>query len=141
MSSRSSLFFLELSTLEKLDNGKAAIAFRRAVEDCVRDCADRPTEKRARKVTFELIMTPVPVEDAQFEGTFRADGVTGEFKIKSAIPNRQTRPYSFGLDRNGRLYFSETSPTNVNQSTFDDVDPETGLVDRGHVQDVHDVEK
>jgi hypothetical protein len=125
------LFFLDLATLKDLDNGKAAIAFRRAVEDCTKDCQDRPTEERARKITLELSLTPVAAEDAEFEGTFRACGVTGEFKIKSAIPNRQTRPYSFGLDAQGRLFFSQESPTNVNQTTFEDVNPATGNVDRG----------
>lgn len=136
-----SLVFLDLATLKDLDNGKPAIAFRRAVEDCVKDCSDRPTEQRARKVTLELVLTPVAAEDAEFEGTFRACGVTGEFRIKSSIPNRQTRPYSFGLDRQGRLFFSQESPTNVNQTTFDDVDPATGLVDRGEIRDVKDVEE
>ena len=124
------LLYLDLNTLKDLDGGKPAIAFRRAVEDCVKDCSDRPTEKRPRKVTFELVMTPVPADDPEFEGTFRSDGVTGEFKIKSNIPNRQTRPYSFGLDRQGKLFFSTESPTNVNQTTFDDVDPATGKVER-----------
>lgn len=135
------LLFLDLATLKDLDNGKPAIAFRRAVEDCVKDCSDRPTEKRDRKVTLELLLTPVPAEDPEFEGTFRACGVTGEFKIKSSIPNRQTRPYSFGLDKNGRLFFSQESPSNVSQTTFEDVDPATGLVDRGEVREVQDVDE
>jgi hypothetical protein len=135
------LLLLDLATLKDLDGGKPAIAFRRAVEDCVKDCADRPTERRSRKVTLELVLTPVPAEDPEFEGSFHADGATGEFKIKSAIPNRQTRPYSFGMDRNGRLFFSTESPANVKQTTFADVDPETGLVDRGTFEEVQPVEE
>jgi len=133
------LFYLDLENLSKLDNGKPAIAFRRAVEDCSRDCTDRPTEQRTRKVTMELLIKPVASEDPVFEGSFRACGAVAEFKIKTTIPNRQTRPYSFGIDPKGRLFFSEESPTNVNQTTFDDLNPSTGRVDRGEVRDVQDV--
>jgi hypothetical protein len=136
-----SLLFLDLATLKDLDNGKPAIAFRRAVEDCVRDCSDRPTDKRSRKIVMEFILSPVPAEDPEFEGTFHADGVVGEFKIHTKIPHRQTRSYSFGLDRQHRLFFSSESPTNVKQTTFEDLNPETGKADRGEIQDVKDVEE
>jgi len=129
------LMFLDLATLKDLDGGKPAIAFRRAVEDATKDCQDRPTETRPRKIVLELELEPVANEDPEFEGTFRAVGVTGHFKIKSTIPNRQTRPYSFGLDKQGRLFFSQESPQNVNQATFEDVDPATGRINRGEIQE------
>jgi len=129
------LFYLNLATLTELDGGKASIAFRRSLEDAAKDCIDRPMEKRVRKVVFELELTPMASEDPEFEGTMRTKGITGEFKIKTSIPNRKTQPYSFGLDRQGRLYFSQTSPTNVDQTTIDDIDPVTGKVSRGPVQE------
>ena len=134
------LIYMDLATLKDLDNGKAAIAFRRAVEDAVRDCQSRPLEERPRKIALELCLTPVAGEDPEFENTMRCEGVTGEFKIKTTVPNQQTKPYSFGLDRQGRLFFSENSPTNVNQATIDDVDPESGRVVRGQIKDVKDIE-
>jgi hypothetical protein len=121
-----SLVFFELSSLKELDGGKAAIAFRRAVEDGVKDCQDRPTDDRPRKVFLELQLVPIAEEDPQFENTYRAGLITGQFRIKTTLPHRQTKPYSFGLDGQGRLYFSSESPLNVRQSTIDDIDPATG---------------
>ena len=134
------LSFFDLGTLQTLDNGKPAIAFRRAVEDASNDMIDRPKEDRPRKVILELSLTPIAQEDPNVNGKFIACGSTAEITIKSNIPNRRTRPYNFGLDRNGRLFFSEESPTNVNQTTFEDLNPDTGLVDRGEIKDVQEVE-
>jgi hypothetical protein len=92
--------------------------------DAVRDCIDRPGDKRPRKVTMEFVIVPVVEENGSCEG------VTGEFKVKTTIPHRQTKPYSFGLNRQGKLFFSEESPSNVDQTTFADIDPDTGRVRR-----------
>lgn len=134
------LIFFSLEALQHLDGGKAAIAFRRAVEDCVRDCQDRPLDDKARKVTLELAITPVAEEDPEFENSYRASSVEGQFKIATTLPKRQTKPYSFGIDPKGRMFFSQNSPSNVNQTTFDDVDPQTGKVLRGEIRDVKDPE-
>jgi hypothetical protein len=134
------LFYFDLATLQTLDNGRPATAFRRAVEDAANDMIDRPKEERPRKVLLELTLVPIAKEDPNVNGKFIACGSTAEITIKSSIPNRRTRPYNFGMDRNGRLFFSEESPTNVAQTTFDDLNPETGHVDRGEIHDVKDVE-
>lgn len=133
-----SLVFFSLEALQHLDGGKAAVAFRRAVEDCVRDCQDRPLDDKARKVTLELSITPVAGEDPEFENSFRAEGVEGQFKIATTLPKRQTKPYSFGIDAKGRMYFSRNSPDNVNQTTIDDIDPATGKATRGEVQEAQE---
>ena len=46
--------------------------------------------------------------------------IEGDFKVTTSVPDRQTKTYSFGLNRQGRLFFSEASPDNVEQTTFDD---------------------
>lgn len=135
-----SLIFFSLEALQHLDGGKAAIAFRRAVEDCVRDCQDRPLDDKARKVTLELSITPVAGEDPEFENSYRAESVEGQFKISTALPKRQTKPYSFGIDAKGRMFFSKNSPENVAQTTFDDVAPESGKVVRSDIAEVKDPE-
>lgn len=119
------LMQLSLSSLKDLDFGRPAVAFEQGLADAVRDCVDRPGDKRPRKVAMEFVISPIVEEEGQ------CDQVTGEFKIKTLLPHRQTKPYSFGLNKQGRLFFSEDSPQNVNQTTFADLDPETGLVDRG----------
>jgi len=134
------LIFFSLESLVHLDGGKAAIAFRRAVEDCVRDCQDRPLDEKPRKITLELALEPIADEDPEFENSYRAAGVDAVFKIKTTLPQRQTKPYSFGIDSQGRMFFSKASPDNVNQTTFEDVDTQTGKVVRSEITDVKPVE-
>jgi hypothetical protein len=124
-----SLIGLTLETLKDLDGGRPALAFQHAVEDAVHDCKDRPMDERPRKISMEFILNPI-AEESDVGGVFTCTGVTGQFKVKTTLPQRQTKAYSFGLNRQGKLFFSEFSPTNVNQATFDDVDPATGKVAR-----------
>jgi hypothetical protein len=133
------LLLFDLQNLKDLDGGKAMRAFRRLVEEFVADCTDRPLEDRPRKVVMELQLTPVAAEDPEFEDTLRTKGLTATFNLNAVIPDRRTRPYSLGLDPKGRPYFSSESPENFEQTTFDDLNPDTGKVDRGEVRDVKPV--
>jgi len=133
-----SLVFFSLDALKHLDGGKAAVAFRRAVEDCVRDCQDRPLEEAARTVTFKVAIKPVAEEDPEFENSYRATGAECEFTITTGLPKRKTKPYSFGIDPQGRMFFSLNSPANVAQTTFDDLDPDTGKAVKSEVREVHE---
>ena len=119
-----SLIALKLETLKDLDFGRPAVAYEQSIADAVRDCIDRPGDKRPRKVTMEFVITPQGGDDGD------CDAVEGEFKIRTVLPHRQTRPYSFGLNKRGSLFFSENCPENVNQTTFDDINPTTGSVER-----------
>ncbi len=122
------LLQLRLETLKDLDFGRPAVAFEQAMAVAVSDCCDRPGDKRPRKVALEFIITPIIEQEGH------CDQVEGEFKIKTVLPHRQTKPYSFGLNKQGRLFFSEHSPQNVSQTTFDDLD-EAGEVDRGSAEE------
>ena len=124
-----SLIQLSLETLKDLDGGRPALAFQHAVESAVLDCKDRPMDDRVRKITLEFNLKPVP-EESDVPGVYCLANVEGDFKIKTAWPNRQTKTYSFGLNRQGKLFFSEASPDNVDQTTFEDVNQETGRVER-----------
>jgi hypothetical protein len=118
------LIQLKLETLKDLDFGRPKVAFEQGLADAVRDCLDRCGDKRPRTVSLEFTITPVRDEN----GT--CDGVTGEFKIKTKLPHRQTKTYSFGVKKTGQLFFSEDSPENVDQTTFADIDPATGKARR-----------
>ena len=124
-----SLIQLSLETLKDLDGGRPALAFQHAVEQAVLDCKDRPMDDRARKINLEFALSPV-AEESDVPGVYNLANVEGEFKIKLSMPNRQTKTYSFGINRQGKLFFSEASPANVAQTTFEDVNPETGRVER-----------
>lgn len=111
---------LTLSTLKDLDFGRPAVAFEQAVADAVRDCKDRPGDNRPRRVTLDFTLIPL------IDETGDCNDVQGDFRIKLSCPNRQTKPYQFGLNRNGQLYFSENCPENPDQKSMFDTDPVTG---------------
>lgn len=116
---------LTLETLKDLDDGRPAIAFEDAVAQAVNDCTDRPGNTKARTIALELKLRPEPNEEGQ------CDAVSADMAVKTSLPDRTTKTYSLGLNRKGHLIFSSTSPDNINQATFEDVDPKTGQIARG----------
>jgi hypothetical protein len=118
------LKFFDLSELDVLDGGRVSVAFAQALARAVADCEDRPGEDKARKILLQMEIVPVKDEEG------RCDGVTAAFQVKDNIPTRKSKVYSFGLKAGGRLYYSDENPGNVDQYTFDDVDPESGRVAR-----------
>lgn len=115
---------LSLASLNDLDDGRVAVAFMQELRRAVQDCMDRPGDKNARSINLELKLTPVVGDEGQ------CDGAMGEFQIKSKVPTRKSKTYSFGTNTKGHLMYSANSPTNIDQTTFDDLDPETGRVQR-----------
>jgi hypothetical protein len=114
---------LDLGNLGTLDE-RIVLAFDTAVRTAVMDCDDRPGDKSPRIVTLEFKITPVVGEQGL------CDGAEGEFQIKTKVPARKSKTYSFSTNRKGHLIFSSTSPDNVDQTTFDDVNPNSGEVER-----------
>ena len=105
---------LKLEQLKNLDFGRPAVAFEAGLRDAARDCIDRPGDKRPRKVVMEFVLEPVLEQDGD------CNHAVGHFRVKTMLPHRQTKPYSFGLKKQGILFFSENSPQNVDQLTFED---------------------
>lgn len=118
---------LTLGSLEELDDGRVSIAFGQAMRAAVQDCVDRPAEKKVRTVTLELKLKPIIDTD---DGITEMKGASGEFTIKSKVPERRSKTYEMRANKKGQLAFSSNSPENMDQATFDDVDPKTGRVDR-----------
>jgi hypothetical protein len=121
---------MSLAALKTLDGSRVALAFQRSVEDCVLDMRDRPLDKSKRKVTLELELIPVADEDPVVEGRMMCVGADANFRVKTSLPQRVSKTYNFELDDKG-LFFAVNSPENAAQTTFDDVDQETGRVERG----------
>jgi len=124
----------KLEELAELDGGRVAVAFAQAQARVVADCEDRPGELTARKILLQMEVVPVIDEDG------KCSGVKSSFQIKDSIPTRKSKQYDFGLDPSGRLYYSDESPGNVDQLTFDDVDPRTGRVNRQIPNDEENVD-
>lgn len=115
---------MTLDSLNQLDDGRAVIAFQHELKRAVLDCIDRPGDKKPRTVSLEFKLTPIVADDGSCEGAM------GEFEIKGKVPTRKTKTYSFQVNKQGHLAYSSTSPTNIDQTTFDDVDQSTGRVKR-----------
>lgn len=118
------LVSLTLDALKNLDNGKVDAAFQHELKHAIEDCMDRPGDANARQVGLTAKITPVVDDDGS------CAGASVEFTVKSKVPDRKSRPYSFGINKKGHLYFSDESPDNVDQFTFGDVNPTTGKVER-----------
>lgn len=117
---------LKLENLQKLDGGRVSVAFQQQLQRAVQDCIDRPGDDSVRTVALEVKFKPV-IET----NTGACEGASGTFHIKSKVPERKSKTYDFGVKQNGELFWSENSPTVLDQSTIDDAD-ETGRVKRKH---------
>ena len=107
------LFQLTASTLAKLDRGAAAAALDKAIETAVRDCLDRPSDERARKITLTLEL--VPVKDV-IDNVISCEGAKGVYKVRYRQPDWESKELDFGVRENGMLVFSELSPDNHRQA-------------------------
>lgn len=110
------LRYLTLDSLKALDFGKPDVQFNREMESVIHDLIDRPGEQKARTVGITISVVPVIGDEGQCEGA------KVNFKFQHAIPPRQTRDYDMAVNTKGKLIFSETSPSNVDQLTIDDMD-------------------
>ncbi len=104
---------LTLDSIQHLDLGKAAIAFKRALERAVKDCLDRPSDDRVREVNLKFAIKPVK---EIVDNVISCEGAKGTFQVKAKVPDYETDVYDFGVKENGMMYFSDESPKNHRQS-------------------------
>lgn len=102
-----------LDNLSELDGGKAALAFELHVRRAALDCSDRPADPKARKIVFQVDLTPV------MEPGGDCTDVDVRIGVKSTVPPHKTKPYSMGLRKNGVVVFNPDSPDAIDQQTFD----------------------
>lgn len=118
---------LTLKSLEELGGGKVSKAFLQHIARIVQDCIDRPKDKKPRTVTMEFECVPVLTQDSK---VMECEGVSGDFRIKSKVPQHRSKTFEFRCNNQGQLSFSTESPESFDQATLDDLDPETGKVNR-----------
>lgn len=104
--------FLTLTELKKLDDGIADEAFRGHLQRAVKDCLDRPADKKARTVMIAFKMKPDPRPDGS------CDKVSIELEVKSTVPTHKTAVYSMDARQNGSLVFNEDSLDEIDQTTL-----------------------
>jgi hypothetical protein len=106
---------LSLESIKELDGGAAMHTFQDAVQRAVKDCIERPGDKRARKVVLQLALVPVPMITGN---TIDCDGAKGAFQCKVKIPDWETREVDFGVQNSGDLIFNPDSPRDHRQMTM-----------------------
>lgn len=110
MSTLKQFSFAELATM---DGGRIGLAVDRAIRRAAEDCEDLPGEKKARKITIQIDLTP----DLDQDGI--CDSVSARVQIKETLPTRKTRAYDFALRKNGVLTYQPDALDNHDQETFD----------------------
>lgn len=108
------LLELSLDTLSKIDGGRIAEAFAKALRNCESDCRDRPALKEARKIAVHLTIEPVAGDDGALESC------RVQFQVVDSQPRRRSKTYDMRAHA-GRLLWNELSPDDVRQRTLDQV--------------------
>jgi hypothetical protein len=111
----SNLKRVSLNTMGELDGGLAATTFQDALKRAVKDCIERPGDKRPRKVILQMTLVPVPVISGN---TIDCDGAKGSFQCRVKIPDWEAREVDFGVQNSGDLIFNPDSPRDHRQMTL-----------------------
>jgi hypothetical protein len=109
------LMRLSLESIKEVQGGVALEMFQNALHRAVRDCIDRPGDKRVRKVTLQMNVTPVAVVNGN---TIDCDGAKGVFQCRSKMPDYETAEIDFGVQNSGDLIFNPDSPRDHRQTTL-----------------------
>jgi hypothetical protein len=113
--SKGQLVRLSLENIKLLDGGLPMEMFQESLRRAVKDCLDRPGDKRTRKITLQVNLTPV----AEVRGnTIDCDGAKGIFLCKTKLPDYESREVDFGVQNSGELLFNPDSPSNHKQMTM-----------------------
>jgi hypothetical protein len=110
---------LTLQTIRDFDPG-IVLAFNKRLAAAAADCDDRPMDDKPRKITLEVVMTPI-----LDKGTRECDSVEIDFRCGSKQPEYRTKPYVIGLNKGGILVGDPDSPDDPNQRTFDMGEPQS----------------
>lgn len=106
---------LNLKSLREMDNGKIDKLLLQGLRQVIQDCVDRPTDKKARKVTLQLIFSPIP------DDLGACDEVSMSVQSKVSVPVKQTKTYSIGAKPSGEGFLNLASDDDVKQSTLDEM--------------------
>ena len=103
-----------LAAIAAMQGGAVDERFIRLFRLAVQDCDDRPGETKARKITLQVELTPVP------QGHGHAPHVEISAGLKSAIPDYRSAPTEAKVMHGGDAVFNDLAPDNPDQRTFDE---------------------
>ena len=88
---------LEFKNLDKMFDGRVPALFNLEMKRAIRDCADRPHEKKPRTVQITFRMSPVP----ESEG----DEADIEVEVASSVPKSRTKIHTVSTKVDGSATF------------------------------------
>ena len=106
---------LSLETLKDFDMGKASVAWQKALGQVVRDCLDRPGDKKVRSVVMTTSIKPIVQQDGD------VIDCEVEFTVDRKVPAWQTASRPAIPTKKGQLFFNDMAPDNPRQATIDEV--------------------
>lgn len=112
------LLDFDLETIKQLGGGAVFLQVARLLEQAVADCQARPKEKRPRKVSILINVTPkTRDEDGIDEEMTRtiADGLGLEIQCDMKLPNRKSMQFDCGIGPGNKILFNPYNSTNFRQ--------------------------
>lgn len=101
-----------LESIRDLDFGKIQTAFNAELERTTKDCLDRPSDDRPRKVSIVFSLSPELPTDGD------CDSVSVECEIHSSVPKRRTKVYTMVPNVLGKLFFNPDLPDDPEQDSL-----------------------
>lgn len=112
------LMQFRVENLKDVDGGRLAAVVNMAMKRLLEDCADRPRESAARKLTLELTFVPGYSDP----NTHDLETVYVGYGLKESFPAKKSGFINCSLRKDHTLVFNDLAPDNAAQRTFDEVD-------------------
>ena len=109
MPSPGELYELSGENIPELDQGRLAAAFDQILEIIGKDCIDRPTDARARKLTLTFSVVP----KTEYDDETRSVQITGtevDYEMGCKLPSKASKKLGLGIQSNGKMIFNVNSP-------------------------------
>lgn len=107
---------LSLENLKQLDFGKVAAAYDHELKHVVRDCLDRPADKRPRTVVIKFAVVPVQPEI----GMSDCEEIMVGCEVSSGVPKRRSKIYTMKPIQDGGLAFHPDIPEDADADALFD---------------------
>ena len=103
---------VQLDKLDQLDWGALNMAFATHMKNVVKDCIDRPGEKKKRSITLKFVVEPEHSDGGMCER------VLLNASVASSIPAHKTADFQCAPTKKGDLLVNPVSPAHVDQMTI-----------------------
>lgn len=113
---------LTLDNIKEIDLGRMSKTLTMLLTRAAKDCMDRPHEPKARTVSLEFAMVPVPMTRTDGSPLEGCEEVHVQIQFPTKTPVYRSKEMSMGLKADGTVFFNPDSLNNIKQATFIDED-------------------